>query len=100
MTPHVNDVPFSMSGQGEQASIKISLAMSRHADKANIVMIEEPENHLSHTSLTTLLARIEKLAGDQQQLFIYNPQYIRIEPTGTGLIDLDWPKYSDKDHRA
>jgi putative ATP-dependent endonuclease of the OLD family len=34
------------------------------------VMIEEPENHLSHTSLTTLLSRIESLTGDQQQLFI------------------------------
>jgi predicted ATP-dependent endonuclease of OLD family len=35
-----------------------------------IVMIEEPENHLSHTSLTTLLDRIEALASDDQQLFV------------------------------
>lgn len=70
VTPHVNNVPFSMSGQGQQAAIKISLAMNKHSEKANFVMIEEPENHLSHTSLTTLLSRIESLAGDQQQLFI------------------------------
>lgn len=70
VTPHVNDVPFSMSGQGQQASIKISLAMSRHSEQASIVMIEEPENHLSHTSLITLLSRIKKLSGAQQQLFI------------------------------
>ena len=70
VTPHVDDVPFSMAGQGQQAAIKISLAMKRHSAKASIVMIEEPENHLSHTSLATLLSRIEALATDQQQLFI------------------------------
>ncbi|MCH1880206.1 ATP-dependent endonuclease [Alcaligenes ammonioxydans] len=70
VTPHVNNVPFAMSGQGQQSAIKISLAMNRHAGRAKFVMIEEPENHLSHTSLVTLLKRIESLAGDQQQLFI------------------------------
>lgn len=70
VTPHVDDVPFSMSGQGQQSAIKISLAMNRHAGRAKFVMVEEPENHLTHTSLVTLLSRIESLAGEQQQLFI------------------------------
>lgn len=68
--PHVDDVPFSMSGQGQQAAIKISLAMDKHSDKANFVMVEEPENHLTHTSLMTLMSRMESLAGEQQQLFV------------------------------
>jgi energy-coupling factor transporter ATP-binding protein EcfA2 len=70
VTPHVDGLPFAMAGQGQQAAIKISLAMKRHSAKANIVMIEEPENHLSHTSLTTLLNRIEDLSTEEQQLFI------------------------------
>ncbi|MDI1271812.1 MAG: AAA family ATPase [Polaromonas sp.] len=70
VTPHVDSVPFSMSGQGQQSAIKISLAMNRHAGRAKFVMIEEPENHLTHTSLVTLLARIESLAGEKQQLFV------------------------------
>lgn len=70
VTPHVSGVPFSMSGQGQQAAIKISLAMSKNSDRARFVMIEEPENHLSHTSLTILLSRIQSLSGDQQQIFI------------------------------
>lgn len=70
VTPHVSDVPFSMSGQGQQSAIKISLAMSRHAGRAKFVMIEEPENHLTHTSLVTLLSRVESLAGEQQQVFV------------------------------
>lgn len=70
ITPYVDRVPFSMSGQGQQAAIKISLAMDRHSDRANFVMVEEPENHLSHTSLATLISRMQDLAGEQQQLFI------------------------------
>lgn len=70
VTPHVDGLPFAMAGQGQQAAIKISLAMKRHSEKVKIVMIEEPENHLSHTSLTTLLDRIQSLVTDEQQLFI------------------------------
>lgn len=70
VAPHVDKVPFSMSGQGQQAAIKISLAMNKHSERTNFVMVEEPENHLSHTSLTTLLHRMETLSGKEQQIFI------------------------------
>lgn len=70
VTPHVSKIPFSMSGQGQQAAIKISLAMSRHSDRAGFVMIEEPENHLTFSSLGVLLGRMEQLAGEHQQLFV------------------------------
>jgi putative ATP-dependent endonuclease of OLD family len=70
VSPHVQSVPFSMSGQGQQSAIKISLAMNRSAKRAQFVMVEEPENHLTHTSLAILLDRIESLAGEHQQLFI------------------------------
>ncbi len=70
IVPQVQDIPFAMSGQGQQAAIKMSLAMSRTADACTFVLIEEPENHLSYTSLWRLIARIEALAGEDQQLFV------------------------------
>ena len=70
VVPHVAEVPFAMAGQGQQAALKIALAMGHKASSARVVMIEEPENHLSHVSLNKLLQRVEKLAGDEQQLFI------------------------------
>lgn len=70
VVPHVAGIPFTMSGQGQQSAIKIALAMNRHAGQAKYVTIEEPENHLSHTSLATLLDRMNALASDDQQLFI------------------------------
>lgn len=70
VVPQVDDIPFGMAGQGQQAMIKIALAMSRTVGAATFVLIEEPENHLSHTSLTRLIARIQELAAADQQLFV------------------------------
>jgi putative ATP-dependent endonuclease of OLD family len=70
VVPHVADVPFAMAGQGQQASVKIALAMGHKASAARVVMVEEPENHLSHTSLNKLLWRIEQLVSQDQQLFV------------------------------
>ena len=69
IVPQVDGIPFAMSGQGQQAAVKVALAMSRKTASA-FLLIEEPENHLSHTNLTRLLSRIETLAGDDQQLFV------------------------------
>ncbi len=70
VVPHVADVPFGMAGQGQQAAVKIALAMGRSASSVGVVMVEEPENHLSHTSLNRLLKRIQHLSGEQQQVFV------------------------------
>lgn len=70
IVPQVSDIPFAMSGQGQQAAIKVSLAMSRTSGASTFVLIEEPENHLSYTSLTQLIARVQNLASDEQQLFV------------------------------
>ncbi|MFC5475596.1 ATP-dependent nuclease [Paraherbaspirillum soli] len=70
VSPHIRDIPFSMVGQGAQASVKISLALNKQADHARFVTIEEPECHQSHTSLTQLISQIEHGAGNGQQLFI------------------------------
>jgi energy-coupling factor transporter ATP-binding protein EcfA2 len=88
VTPHVNNVPFSMSGQGQQAAIKISLAMSRHSERATFVMVEEPENHLTHTSLATLLSRMELLAGAHQQIFVTTHSSFVLNRLGLDALQL------------
>lgn len=70
IVPQVDDIPFAMAGQGQQAAIKVALAMSRTAGTCTFVLIEEPENHLSHTSMSRLIARVAELAAEDQQLFI------------------------------
>jgi putative ATP-dependent endonuclease of the OLD family len=70
VVPQVEGVPFAMIGQGQQAAIKVALAMKRHVGFAQYVLVEEPETHLSYSGLRRLISRIERLAGDEQQTFI------------------------------
>lgn len=70
VVPHVADLPFGMVGQGQQAAVKIALAVAKRADDARVVMIEEPENHQSHTHLNQLIDRVVTLAGADQQIFM------------------------------
>ncbi|WP_345265645.1 ATP-dependent nuclease [Nocardioides nanhaiensis] len=70
VVPQVSDIPFGMSGQGQQAAVKVALAMHRSSERARYVLIEEPETHQSHTSLKRLLVRIDALAGSEQQVFV------------------------------
>lgn len=88
VTPHVSNIPFSMSGQGQQAAIKIALAMSRHSEKASFVMIEEPENHLTFSSLGVLLRRMQDLAGEHQQLFVTTHSSFVLNRLGLDALQL------------
>ena len=65
----VDDVPFAHIGKGEQSQIQIKLALHNNADPVDVIAIEEPENHLSHTNLMKLVSYIEEF-HDGKQLFI------------------------------
>jgi len=70
ITPHVADIPFSLAGLGQQAAVKVALAMDRSGGRARVVLIEEPENHLSYTSLNVLVDRIGTIKKEDQQVFV------------------------------
>ena len=59
MTTYVDGVPFQLAGMGERSMIKTKLALaSSGAQRAGIILVEEPECHLSHSSLNILLNEI------------------------------------------
>lgn len=76
VVPRVDGIPFALAGQGVQAAMKIALAMSRTAEGTSFVLVEEPENHLSHTRLMQLVASIEKLAGKRQTFITTHSSYV------------------------
>lgn len=60
ITTYLDDIPFSYIGRGEQCLVKTKLALShKKAKEANITLLEEPENHLSHAKLNKLLKFIK-----------------------------------------
>lgn len=65
----VDAVPFHMIGKGEQSKVQIKLALHNKSKDIDLVMMEEPENHLSHVELSKLVQDIED-QRDGKQLFL------------------------------
>ncbi len=76
LSVHLDDLPFSMIGKGDQSILKTLLAIERDAGDAHVVLIEEPENHLSHTRLRDLVARIEERCCDKQVIIATHSTYV------------------------
>jgi hypothetical protein len=74
--PHLDDLPFTFVGKGEQSSLKILLALNRQVDGAHIILVEEPENHLSFTRMNILIAKVLKKCEDRQVLVTTHSSYV------------------------
>ena len=74
--PTVQGIPFALAGEGQQASVKVALALSQSRTKTKLALIEEPENHLSHTRLRRLLARIEQLSSGRQVVVTTHSSFV------------------------
>ena len=63
----LDNIPFDFIGKGEQAVVKTDLALSnRKAEASSVILIEEPECHISHTRLNQLLKSIKENYEDKQ----------------------------------
>ncbi|MGI2170904.1 ATP-dependent nuclease [Shewanella sp. MF05960] len=65
-----DDVPLDNKGKGRQCFIKTEFALQRSNpdQKLDVLLLEEPENHLSHTNMKKLVARISE--SEAKQIFI------------------------------
>jgi putative ATP-dependent endonuclease of the OLD family len=66
LVPHLDDLPFQYIGSGAQAALKILLALQQSADRCHVILIEEPENHQSPTSLGVLIKKIAERCEEMQ----------------------------------
>ena len=65
----VDNVSFNQIGKGEQNQIQIKLALQNKAQDMDVIMVEEPENHLSHINLVQLISSIE-VKNEGKQIFL------------------------------
>jgi len=63
-----DDISIDSKGTGRQVFIKTDFALERAGNNIDIILLEEPENHLSHTNLRKLVERVS--ATRTGQLFI------------------------------
>lgn len=73
--PHLDDVPITLVGKGEQNAVKIKLALASAAG-CHLVLIEEAENHLSFTSLNALIEHIAKHRSSRQMLITTHSSFV------------------------
>ncbi|MGC4174701.1 ATP-dependent nuclease [Demequina sp.] len=76
LSPHLDRLPFHFSGSGEQNKLKILTALARKAQESHVILIEEPENHLSFSNLNILVERIDTQSGDSQVIIATHSSFV------------------------
>ena len=77
LTTYLDDIPFHYIGKGEQSIIKTNLALAHNKSKeANVVLIEEPENHLSHSKLNELIQSVKESCGEKQIIVTTHSSFV------------------------
>lgn len=70
MCPFIDDIPVSQMGAGDICHLKTILALGKTEQKEKVVIIEEPESHLSHTKMYEMVRDIQSKMDETCQLFI------------------------------
>ncbi len=74
---YLEDVPFHYIGKGEQCLVKTKLALGhKKAKEANLILLEEPENHLSYSKLNQLISDIKNDNGGKQILISTHSSFV------------------------
>jgi len=90
LVPHLDDLPFQFVGKGEQNSLKIMLALAKKADASHVILVEEPENHLSFSSLNMIMDKIARACTGKQVLVTTHSSFV-LNKLGLGNLILLTP---------
>lgn len=92
---YLDEVPFHQIGKGEQCIIKTNLALGHQkSQEANLILLEEPENHLSHTKLNQLIKSITNSCDDKQVVISTHSSFVANKLGLEHLLLLKNPKVS------
>ena len=74
---YIDFIPFQYIGKGEQCVIKTKLALSAKKNaEATAILLEEPENHLSHARLNELIADLTDQHGKKQIIISTHSSFV------------------------
>lgn len=76
LVAHLDDFPFPFVSKGEQSALKTILAVGRKSEGAQVVLIEEPEAHLSFAHLRSLMKRIESHCEGKQIIVATHSNFV------------------------
>lgn len=97
ITTYLNGIPFSNIGKGEQCLVKTKLALShKKSHEANVILLEEPENHLSHAKLNKLMKYITDAHEGKQIIVSTHSSFVANKLGLDSLILLNINKSTNK----
>jgi putative ATP-dependent endonuclease of OLD family len=74
---YVDKIPFHFVGKGEQCIIKTKLALThKRTIEANFILLEEPENHLTHSRLNHLIYDIKRNIENKQIIITTHSSFV------------------------
>ncbi|WP_445143373.1 ATP-dependent nuclease [Dyella sp. Tek66A03] len=76
LTAHLDELPYPFASKGEQSALKTLLALGRKANGAEVILIEEPEAHLSFAHLQLLLTRIQQQCEGKQVVLATHSNFV------------------------
>lgn len=68
LTIKEGNIEIENKGKGRQCFIKTDFALQKNENELDIILLEEPENHLSHLNMKKLIRRINE--SENKQLFV------------------------------
>lgn len=90
LVTQLNNIPFGYVGKGAQCVMKTELALThRQAQNASIILLEEPESHLSFSKLNQLISSIESKYGDKQIIISTHSSFVANKLGLENLLLLD-----------
>lgn len=77
LTTQLNDIPFGYIGKGAQCIVKTELALKQKKSlKAQVILIEEPECHLSFSNLNKLIHSLQEKYNNKQLIITTHSSFV------------------------
>ncbi|MFS0600880.1 ATP-dependent nuclease [Peribacillus frigoritolerans] len=76
LTSYLDDVPFDYIGKGEQSTIKMKMALEADFENKSVILIEEPENHLSYGTMNRLISSIKEQNAGKQVILTTHSSFV------------------------
>lgn len=75
LTAHLDEIPIEFAGKGEESCVKMKLAMES-SDDVHVLLIEEPENHLSYANMNKLINKISEKGKGKQIIITTHSSFV------------------------
>ncbi len=90
LVTQLNNIPFGYVGKGAQCVMKTELALThKQVQNASIILLEEPESHLSFSKLNQLISSIESKYGNKQIIISTHSSFVANKLGLENLLLLD-----------